>query len=189
MPEGRGEAPPHRKKSVPHLAIQPILGYLAWYDPEESGTPIVGKKEKDVAVKMSDPNLKDELRAALVGKKQGDVFQVELPHGDDAHAHTHTYTAPHHTTRITLQKRTGTRMTTRYAPSANFSNTTIARTTPIDEQSQLPTEPGAINGGLMRYIPCFCGCNGGSGHMNNRDCYVQAVHPDGSVTVDSMAPT
>jgi uncharacterized protein len=27
---------------------------------------------------------------------------------------------------------------------------TIAMTTPIDEQSQLPTEPGAINGGLMR---------------------------------------
>jgi predicted enzyme related to lactoylglutathione lyase len=27
---------------------------------------------------------------------------------------------------------------------------TIAMTTPIDEQSQVPTEPGAINGGMMR---------------------------------------
>jgi predicted enzyme related to lactoylglutathione lyase len=27
---------------------------------------------------------------------------------------------------------------------------TTATTTPIDEQSRLPTEPGAINGGLMR---------------------------------------
>jgi predicted enzyme related to lactoylglutathione lyase len=27
---------------------------------------------------------------------------------------------------------------------------TIAMTTPIDEQSQIPTEPGAINGGMMR---------------------------------------
>ena len=27
---------------------------------------------------------------------------------------------------------------------------TIAMTTPIDEQSQMPTEPGAINGGMMR---------------------------------------
>ena len=27
---------------------------------------------------------------------------------------------------------------------------TIAMTTPIDEQSQMPTEPGAINGGLMQ---------------------------------------
>ena len=27
---------------------------------------------------------------------------------------------------------------------------TIAMTTPVDEQSQLPTEPGAINGGMMK---------------------------------------
>jgi predicted enzyme related to lactoylglutathione lyase len=27
---------------------------------------------------------------------------------------------------------------------------TIAMTTPVDEQTQLPTEPGAINGGLMK---------------------------------------
>jgi hypothetical protein len=45
------------------------------------------------------------------------------------------------------------------------------------------------HGEVMRYIPCFCGCNSGSGHHNNRDCYIQAVHPDGSVTFDSMAPT
>ncbi len=64
---------------------------------EESGTPIVGKKEEGIAVRMSDPNLKDELRAALLGKKQGDVFQVELPHGDDEHAHTHTYEVTIHT--------------------------------------------------------------------------------------------
>ncbi len=45
------------------------------------------------------------------------------------------------------------------------------------------------NGGLMRFMPCFCGCSGGSGHRNNRDCYIDAVHADGSVTFDSMAPT
>jgi hypothetical protein len=44
------------------------------------------------------------------------------------------------------------------------------------------------SGGLMRYIPCFCGCSG-SGHRNNRDCYVREVHADGSITFDSMAPT
>jgi hypothetical protein len=44
------------------------------------------------------------------------------------------------------------------------------------------------SGGLMRYIPCFCGCSG-SGHRNNRDCYIREVHADGSVTFDSMAPT
>ena len=44
------------------------------------------------------------------------------------------------------------------------------------------------HGELMRYMPCFCGC-GGDGHKSNRDCYVRAVNPDGSVVLDSMAPT
>lgn len=45
------------------------------------------------------------------------------------------------------------------------------------------------SGELMRYMPCFCGCSAGSGHHNNRDCYIQSVQPDGSVTFDPMAPT
>ncbi len=45
------------------------------------------------------------------------------------------------------------------------------------------------NGDLMRWMPCFCGCKGEDGHRNNRDCYVEAVNPDGSVVFDSMAPT
>jgi hypothetical protein len=45
-----------------------------------------------------------------------------------------------------------------------------------------------LNGELMKYMPCFCGC-GGDGHHNNRDCYVKAVNPDGSVVLDPMAPT
>lgn len=45
-----------------------------------------------------------------------------------------------------------------------------------------------VNGELMRYMPCFCGC-GASGHRNNRDCYIKAVNPDGSVVFDDMAPT
>lgn len=44
------------------------------------------------------------------------------------------------------------------------------------------------HGDLMRYIPCFCGCKN-DGHRSNRDCYVQAVNPDGSVVFDPMAPT
>ena len=44
------------------------------------------------------------------------------------------------------------------------------------------------HGDLMRYFPCFCGCKDG-GHRSNRDCYVRAVKPDGSVILDSMAPT
>lgn len=46
-----------------------------------------------------------------------------------------------------------------------------------------------LNGPLMRYMPCFCGCQNEAGHRNNRDCYVDTVHPDGSVVLDTMAPT
>jgi hypothetical protein len=46
-----------------------------------------------------------------------------------------------------------------------------------------------VHGDLMRWMPCFCGCKGSDGHRNNRDCYVEAVNPDGSVVFDSMAPT
>ena len=46
-----------------------------------------------------------------------------------------------------------------------------------------------VNGELMRYMPCFCGCHFEDGHRNNRDCYVEAVNPDGSAVLDSMAPT
>lgn len=45
------------------------------------------------------------------------------------------------------------------------------------------------NGDLMRYMPCFCGCGNHAGHRSNRDCYVKQVNPDGSVVLDSMAPT
>jgi hypothetical protein len=45
------------------------------------------------------------------------------------------------------------------------------------------------HGELMRWMPCFCGCGQSAGHQNNRDCYVQAINPDGSVTFDAMAPT
>ena len=46
-----------------------------------------------------------------------------------------------------------------------------------------------VNGELMRYMPCFCGCQNEDGHRNNRDCYIDTVNADGSVVFDSMAPT
>lgn len=45
------------------------------------------------------------------------------------------------------------------------------------------------HGELMRYMPCFCGCGNDAKHRNNRDCYVSEVRADGSVVLDSMAPT
>ena len=46
-----------------------------------------------------------------------------------------------------------------------------------------------VNGPLMRYMPCFCGCGISDGHRSNRDCYIQRVRKDGSVVFDTMAPT
>jgi len=34
---------------------------------------------------------------------------------------------------------------------------------------------------VMRYVPCFCGCEH-SGHRDNEDCFVSARDPDGRVT-------
>lgn len=45
------------------------------------------------------------------------------------------------------------------------------------------------HGDLMKYMPCYCGCGQSAGHRSNRDCYVQRVNADGSVVLDSMAPT
>ena len=45
------------------------------------------------------------------------------------------------------------------------------------------------HGELMKYMPCYCGCGKADGHKSNRDCYVQKVNADGSVVLDSMAPT
>ena len=45
------------------------------------------------------------------------------------------------------------------------------------------------HGELMRFMPCFCGCGQNAGHRSNRDCYVKSVDADGTVVLDSMAPT
>ena len=58
-----------------------------------------------------------------------------------------------------------------------------------DPEVQRLYEFQITHGELMRYMPCFCGCGQGDGHRNNRDCYVESVGADGSVVLDSMAPT
>lgn len=35
-------------------------------------------------------------------------------------------------------------------------------------------------------FPCYCGC-GGMGHKSNRDCYIRAFNPDGSIVFDNHA--
>ena len=44
------------------------------------------------------------------------------------------------------------------------------------------------HGDELQYIPCFCGCYR-FGHKSNRDCYIKAGHPDGTLTFTSHAAT
>lgn len=57
---------------------------------DASGTPIIGEKEEGVSFFLNDPRLKEELRAALKGRRPGESFRVDLPHGED-HAHDHDH--------------------------------------------------------------------------------------------------
>ena len=47
---------------------------------DASGTPVIGEKEEGVAFFLNDPRLKDELKEALVGKRAGEAFRVNVPH-------------------------------------------------------------------------------------------------------------
>jgi len=54
-------------------------------DPQ-TDTPIIGDKDEDLSFFLDDDRLKTELREALVGRKAGDTFRVELPQ-EPAHDH------------------------------------------------------------------------------------------------------
>jgi Protein of unknown function with PCYCGC motif len=41
----------------------------------------------------------------------------------------------------------------------------------------------ALNPQVMRYMPCFCGCER-SGHQDNEDCFIKSRAADGSVEFD-----
>jgi hypothetical protein len=42
------------------------------------------------------------------------------------------------------------------------------------------------NPGELEKYPCYCGC-GAMGHTSNRDCYIQAIDGEGTVTFDNHA--
>jgi hypothetical protein len=44
----------------------------------------------------------------------------------------------------------------------------------------------AANPGLMKDIPCYCGC-GDIGHTSNYDCYISNVDASGKVAFDNHA--
>ncbi len=79
-----------RKKGADLIPLQEEIGDKDYvlvdmqHLDSNSGAPIIGKKEEGVAFFLDDPRLKEELREALLGRKEGDVFRVELLH---EHAH------------------------------------------------------------------------------------------------------
>jgi len=38
--------------------------------------------------------------------------------------------------------------------------------------------------GTLEWIPCYCGCGGSAGHLNNLNCFIKEIHEDGSVVWD-----
>lgn len=57
----------------------------------EAAAPHDVEGETDVRVALDDSRVHEVLREALTGKKAGATFEVELPHGEGAHAHSHRY--------------------------------------------------------------------------------------------------
>lgn len=65
---------------------------------DETGSPIVGDRQEDIPVQLSDERLKKELKDAIVGLKAGETTRVDMPHDDHGHdhgddePHSHAYT-------------------------------------------------------------------------------------------------
>ena len=57
---------------------------------KESDTPIIGERQEGQEVELDDERLRAELKDALIGKKAGDTFKLDLPHQhaeDEGHDH------------------------------------------------------------------------------------------------------
>lgn len=66
------EDEPVGEDSLAVLDVQPV--------DRASDMPIIGQREENQEVDLADSNLREELRSALLGKKAGDTFKVDLPH-------------------------------------------------------------------------------------------------------------
>lgn len=40
---------------------------------------------------------------------------------------------------------------------------------------------------LLKWIPCYCGCNENSDHKSNKDCFIREIKENGQVTWNSHA--
>ena len=82
------------------------------------------------------------------------------------------------------------------ACSTSTSSEVHLITTPLDQMPvEVQSAPVAVqeayqfntaNPGIMKEIPCYCGC-GNIGHTSNYDCYVSDVDASGTITFDNHA--
>ena len=57
----------------------------------ETDTPVIGRREEDRQVFLDDTNLTEHWKTALLGRKAGETFRVNIPHGEGEHVHEHRY--------------------------------------------------------------------------------------------------
>jgi len=89
-----------------------------------------------------------------------------------------------------------TLFTTAVSACSNHGRSSTLHMMPLDEMpAEVQTAPmtvqtayqfNAANPGLMKEIPCYCGC-GNIGHTSNYDCYVSNVEVSGAITFDNHA--
>lgn len=58
----------------------------------ESNTPIIGKREEDRELFLDDQNLSQNWKDGFIGRKAGETFRVDIPHGDHDHIHRYEVT-------------------------------------------------------------------------------------------------
>lgn len=68
-------------------------------------------------------------------------------------------------------------------PSAGYWPEVVKK---APERTRVAYEYAAANEDVLRYIPCYCGCEA-QGHLDNFDCYVADVRADGWVVLDAHA--
>lgn len=59
----------------------------------------------------------------------------------------------------------------------------------VDPAISFAYQVAANHQNVLEYIPCYCGCGESEGHINNLDCFIKEVKPDGSIVWDVHAVT
>lgn len=73
---------------------------------DDAGQPIASEREKGVRIPLDEPRVHSVLKDALLGKKAGDTFTVELPHGEAHDGHEAGHTHPFSVTIARVENRT-----------------------------------------------------------------------------------